>query len=346
MSGPNVSPLVLLPGDTERDQQELTKLEKFRREIIALEVVDDATLLLMRQYQAQAKKFIEFWENEYDPQIKSALEHLNLLRARRKRWTEPIETHLFTVARDKAAAFDQKKADLAAAERRRINDEKRRAEAQEAEDRRRADEAAAEKERLDRERKAEEEKKDRERKAEELKKQQLANISTNLKTIVREIEQSYNAGACNKKEAEALKKRAEATAENARKEVTGEAEAERKQAQADAERERLRAAQDAEAKKELAKEEEAKAAENFKPIDVVPTKVTVAGIRGGGNWRWKWKGNPLEDLEKVPRQLLYPVDILDVANFPEISKMVRETKNKELAELKAGGAIEVEFVRR
>jgi hypothetical protein len=67
-------------------------------------------------------------------------------------------------------------------------------------------------------------------------------------------------------------------------------------------------------------------------------KTTVAGQRARAPWIWKMK-----NIEKVPRELLYPLPgadgTYDVAKFPRITAMVKEEQDKAKAEAKAGGGI-------
>jgi hypothetical protein len=73
-------------------------------------------------------------------------------------------------------------------------------------------------------------------------------------------------------------------------------------------------------------------------VKVAPIKATVAGQRARAPWVWE-----MVDIEKIPRELLYPLPSDDgtykVSDFPRITKMVKETKDKAQAEAKACGGI-------
>lgn len=67
-------------------------------------------------------------------------------------------------------------------------------------------------------------------------------------------------------------------------------------------------------------------------------KTTVAGQRARAPFVWK-----MVDITKIPRELLYPMPgddgTYDVSDFPRITSMVKDEKDKKKSEAKAGGGI-------
>jgi hypothetical protein len=91
-----------------------------------------------------------------------------------------------------------------------------------------------------------------------------------------------------------------------------------KEAKEAEERERARAASDAKF-----------AAADVPIIEVKPNIAAVAGTASRRNWKFR-----IVDATKLPRKYLMPDDV-------EIGRMVRDTKDKTLAEAEANGALEV-----
>lgn len=339
------NPIVKLPTDTPNDLIKLTALEQLRSEILELKVDDAAGFVQMAELKKSVERFISDVEEEYDPQVKSAKEHWELLKSRRDRHIKPATTFVLQPALDKMADYNRRKREAAEAEERRLNEEKRRKEAAEAEERRIAADADAKRERQEREAKAAADKLIADKKAEEDSKAAKKKAEDDKKAREKEIADAREKGIVNKKEADKLAKEAADKAAAEKKKAEEDAAQKKKEAENLAAREKQRAEEEETERKRLAAEEEQTKLDNFQAVTVKAERTTVAGHKSGGNWRWKWRGQPMQALEQVPRHLLYPENILDVEKFPGISAMVKRKKSKELAEAECP-SIEVFYVDR
>jgi hypothetical protein len=255
---------------------------------------------------------------ELDPGIAKAKETYDHLKNQKAKYIQPAQT-IEETARAKMAAYNERERLAAEAETRRINEERRVQAQREADEAKRKAEAEAEEKRKEAEAWAAAEKKANEAKAE-----------ADRKAKEKEIKDAQKSGEITKREAEKAARKAEL-----------EAEERKKKAAADHQRALQEACDEERRHNEQAKREADAAAANVQEVKVEPNRVAVAGIRGGGSWQWEMK-----QIAMVPRELLYPNDVSDVENFPRITKMVKESKNKELAEKLAGGGIRVFFKDR
>jgi flagellar biosynthesis GTPase FlhF len=135
-----------------------------------------------------------------------------------------------------------------------------------------------------------------------------------------------------------LRKKAEEKAAEERKAAEEKAEADRKARQKEIEKqqkagevgkreaERLKkeAAEQEARDKELAAKQARETAANVQEVHVQAAVPKVAGVRARVNPKWK-----MVDIDKVPREYLYPNDIAATENFPRITTEVRKSREGE-----------------
>jgi hypothetical protein len=213
--------------------------------------------------EIKARKFV------LDPFVQDAKDALDKARDRRSNWIDPLQK-LDDTGEQKVKDYERMERERAAAEERRINDERRKqAEIEAAAHRKRDEEAAAE------------------RRKEEQKR----------------IAEAQKAGELNKREAERAKKEAE-------------------------ERERA-------AKEQAARDAQA-ARDSVQDVKVQAAIPTVAGVPSRRNFKFRWYPDGQNILMDAFREQMELRPFVQ-ANDQEIGRMVRDTKNKKLAEERCPG---------
>lgn len=315
----------------ESSDPKSTKLEELKAKITNLIVQTPDDYRLICEYKLAGDEFLEGLGFELDPGIASAKRHLQLLERQKAKHADRA-TGIIKAAKEKMAEWNQKCRLLADEQTRKGNEELRiKAEREAAEKKRLADE------------KAEADKKEAERLAEVERKEKEAQAKKDQKAREEELEDARKRGVISKPEEKRLLKAAAEKLETDK--ANAKMEADRKKKQADEDAETLRKQADIDAAAIIA---------NRPTMKVLPAKVTVAGIRSGGSWRWEWitPDNPEESAEELAQNadyhLLLPTKetMGNVDYFPRIGKMVRETKDIAKAQELGGGAIRVWFEDR
>jgi hypothetical protein len=294
----------------------------------------------MASIKIDANTYIKNVGFELDPGISKAEEVVRHLKNQKAKFVDPA-TAIVKAASQRIADKNERERLAAEAETRRRNEEKRVAAQREADEKKRiADEKAtadkkaadkkAEADRLAAQKKADEDKKAADKKAEE-----------DQKTRQKEIDKARESGVLKKREADKLAKEAAEKSEKDKKAAEEKAEKDKKVADEKAARDKQKADEDAARLREQADKDAAALMSNVKTENVLANRPVIAGIRGGGTWKFK-----VIDITKIPKTLLYPNPNedgeFDPEKFPRIGDMVRKTKDKEQAEAQCPG-IEVYF---
>lgn len=165
-------------------------LARLQSEATSIVVKDAETCLVAKTMQRDVRTYIKDVEAKLSPFVEAAKTNLAKAKDELNRWVDPAKTIDETLA-GKVKDYERREREAAEAEQRRINEERRRIAAEQ-----------AEAERKERERLAEEERKKREK----------------------EIEAARKAGEIGKREAERIKKEAMQAEEDAKNQAAKEAE--------------------------------------------------------------------------------------------------------------------------
>jgi len=205
-----------------------TGLSRLQSEATSIVVKDAESCLDAKTRQRDVRAYIKDVESKLSPFVEAAKANLATARDELNRWVDPAKAIDATLAA-KVKDYERREEEAAEVEELRINEENRR--------------IAAEK--------AEADRKERERLAEEERKRRA-----------KEIEAERKAGEIGKREAERLKREAEAIAEEEKKNAAAAA---------------------------------VEAAKNVAEVKVMPNIPTVAGVPSRRNWRFK-----VVDANKIP----------------------------------------------
>lgn len=234
-------------------------LARFKAEADSLVVKDAESCLRAKTGQRNVRNEMKSIHLVLDPFLNSAKQHLQEARDELAKYIDPCEAIDETLAQ-KVKDYERLERERATAEERRINDERRKKAEEEAAAQRKLDEAAA---------------------AERRKAEQKA------------IEEARKAGDLNKREAEKMRKEAEAREKAAREQAARDAQAAR---------------------------------DSVQDVKVQAAIPTVAGVPSTRHFSFK-----VLDINKIPRQFLYPTKrqdgTYDPAKFPAIGDKVRGDKN-------------------
>jgi hypothetical protein len=217
------------------EQQFQTALDRFKAEAETITVKTAADCLTAKTKQREVRDYMKRVHGALDPFVEDAKSNWQRAKDRLARWLTPAET-IDSILAGKVRAYEQAEREAAAAEERRLNEQRR----------------------LEAQRKAEEERKERERIAIEERAERERVAAAERKERERAAAAALKSGAIKKAEAERLKKEA---AEEAARQKKAAAEAEQL--------EREQAARDAQAA--AAKVEEVRVQPNIPTVAGVPT---------------------------------------------------------------------------